>query len=314
MKLIRDVSELDESLRGGAVTIGNFDGVHRGHAKIVEALRRLAVKHSGPAVVFTFDPHPVRLLRPELTPPPLTWTSRKALLLEELGVDATVVYPTNRALLELTAEEFFQQIIVDALDAKAIVEGPNFAFGKDRAGTIDVLRQLCEANAVELIVVEPLLETEDYVSSSLIRKAIAEGDVDSACRHLTRPYRLRGMVTHGMNRGSEIGFPTANLDAIDTLIPAPGVYAGLATSETCTVPAAIHVGGNPTFREDDHKFEVHLIGFAGNLYGQVLEVDMLSRLRETFSFESAEHLKTQLQQDVAEAETVVRQYQAEAGA
>ena len=157
MKLIRDLSQLDDTLRGGAVTIGNFDGVHRGHARIVEQLKNLATKHNGPAKVFTFDPHPVRLLRPQLAPPPLTWTSRKALLLEELGVDVTVVYPTNPSLLELSAEDFFQQIIVDALGAKALVEGPNFAFGKGREGTIEVLQLLCDTNEVELQVVQPLL-------------------------------------------------------------------------------------------------------------------------------------------------------------
>ena len=308
MKLIRDLSQLDDTLRGGAVTIGNFDGVHRGHARIVEQLKNLATKHNGPAKVFTFDPHPVRLLRPQFAPPPLTWTSRKALLLEELGVDVTVVYPTNPSLLELSAEDFFQQIIVDALGAKALVEGPNFAFGKGREGTIEVLQLLCDTNEVELQVVQPLLEEEDYVSSSRIRRAVAAGDIDSARRDLTRPYRLRGMVTHGMKRGSEIGFPTANLDAIDTLIPAPGVYAGVAITESCSLPAAIHVGGNPTFKEDDHKFEVHIIGFEGNLYGQIMEVDMLSRIRGTVSFESAAQLKSQLQQDVAEAREIATEY------
>lgn len=308
MKLIRNLNHLDDSLRGGAVTIGNFDGVHRGHARIIEQLKKLAEKYGGPAIVFTFDPHPVRLLRPELAPPPLTWTSRKAQLLEELGVDVTVVYPTDRALLELTATEFFQKIIVETLGALALVEGPNFAFGQGREGTIDVLQQLCDSHQVELQVVEPLLETEDYISSSRIRDAITRGDVDLACRHLTRPYRLRGMVTHGMKRGSEIGFPTANLDAIDTLIPAPGVYAGVAITEETPVPAAIHVGGNPTFRQDHEKFEVHLIGYEGNLYGKVLEVDMLSRLRETISFETLEQLAGQLQQDVDQACQIASQY------
>lgn len=314
MKLIRDLSQLAGSLSAGAVTIGNFDGVHQGHARIVEQLKVLAAKYKGPAVVFTFDPHPVRLLRPELAPPPLTWTSRKASLLEELGVDATVVYPTNRELLELSAEDFFQQIIVNTLGAKALVEGPNFAFGKDRQGTIDVLKHLCDINEVELLVVEPLLETAGYISSSRIRQAIAEGDVDSACRQLTRPYRLRGMVTHGVKRGSEIGFPTANLAAIDTLIPAAGVYAGCVSTESGCWPAAIHVGGNPTFQEENHKFEVHLIGFQGNLYGQVLEVDMLSRIRGIISFESAAQLTGQLHQDVAQAQKIVTKYLEQAGA
>lgn len=308
MRLVRTLSEIDTTLRGGAVTIGNFDGVHRGHARLISELKSLASKHGGPAIVFTFDPHPVRLLRPELAPPPLTWTSRKAMLLGELDVDATVVYPTDHALLNLSPNEFFQKIIVESLGAKALVEGPNFAFGRGREGTIGVLTELCLQHQVELKVVEPLLDSSDYVSSSRIREAVAGGDVDTARCQLTRPYRLRGMVTHGMNRGNAIGFPTANLDAIDTLIPAPGVYAGIAITESISLPAAIHVGGNPTFSEDDQKFEVHVIDFDGNLYGQVMEVDMLSRLRGTVSFDSVEDLQQQLAVDVEQARKIVTEF------
>ncbi len=143
MKLLRSLDELTADLRGGAVAIGNFDGVHRGHARIVERLLVQARRVGGPGIVFTFDPHPVRLLRPEACPPPLTWTDRKADLLSELGVDAMIAYPTNEALLSLSPEVFFQQIVRQALDARAIVEGPNFYFGRGRAGDIASLGRLC---------------------------------------------------------------------------------------------------------------------------------------------------------------------------
>ena len=304
MQLLRSLDELPPSLRGGAVSIGNFDGVHQGHARIVERLREMATSVGGPSIVFTFDPHPVRLLRPEKAPPPLTWTDRKAELLAELGVDAVIAYPTDEALLSLSAEQFFSQIVRESLAAKGMVEGPNFFFGKDRAGNITLLTRLCAAAGMQLQIIEPLVAGGDYVSSSRIRALIAAGEVDQARSLLTHPYRIRGMVTHGAARGSKIGFPTANVDAIDTLLPAHGVYAGRAYLEDDRWPAAINIGPAPTFGEHAMKVEAHLIGFHGSLYGQPMEVDFLSRLRNIEKFESVEALKRQLARDVS----AVRQF------
>ena len=286
-------------LQGGAVTIGNFDGVHQGHAKLLEQLTARAREVGGPAIVLTFDPHPVRILRPELAPPPLTWTARKAELLSDLGVDVTVVYPTDKKLLDLSAEQFFDQIVIQRLGAKALVEGPNFAFGKDRGGSIELLQSLCDAHDVQLQIVPPLLEGDQFVSSSRIRDAIAVGDVDTASKMLTRPYRVRGMVTHGMNRGAAMGFPTANLVGFDTLVPAAGVYAAVAWWQDKPYAAAVNIGGNPTFAEAEHKFEVHLLDFKEIIYGQVLSVDILSRLRGVETFDNKDALLAQVQQDIA---------------
>jgi len=286
------------------VTIGNFDGVHRGHARLIERLLAKAREVSGPAVVFTFDPHPVRLLRPESAPPPLTWTDRKAQLLDELGVTAIVAYPTDEALLQLTAEAFFAKIVQEQLAARAMVEGPNFFFGRGRAGNVEVLQHLCMNAGVTLEIVQPIAVGKEIVSSSRVRDAIAAGDVDLARQLLTRPYRLRGMVTHGAGRGAKIGFPTANLAAIDTLLPAQGVYAARAITLAGIWPAAVNIGPNPTFGENALKIEIHLIGFAGSLYGQPLEVDFLSRLRSIRPFESVAALKAQLAHDVAAAREI----------
>lgn len=299
MQVIRELSRVTSELQGGAVSIGNFDGVHRGHARLVAALREQANAAGGPAVVFTFEPHPVRLLRPERAPPPLTWTERKAELLAELGVDALVVYPTDERLLSLSPQAFFGEMVVTRLAARAIVEGPNFYFGKDRAGDIRLLRELAISAGVALEVVPPLEEGGSYISSSRIRDLIRAGDVAAASALLTAPYRIRGMVTHGSARGTRIGFPTANLEAVDTLLPAVGVYAGRAFVREGYWPAAINLGPNPTFGEEAVKVEVHLVGFAGSLYGQPLEVDFLGRLRDTRRFASAEELQQQLRQDVA---------------
>ena len=307
MKLLRSLDEFPDQLRNGAVSIGNFDGVHRGHARIMQRLLDSARALGGPAVVFTFDPHPVRLLRPELAPPPLTWTRRKADLLAELGVDAVVAYPTDRDLLELSPTEFFQRVVVEQLETRAMVEGPNFFFGKDRAGDVDQLGQLCDQADIQLEVVEPLQEGDGFISSSRVRQLIAGGDVAEAGQLLTRPYRIRGMVTHGAGRGKSMGFPTANVAAIDTLLPAHGVYAGRAYTAQGAATAAINLGPNPTFGDQSVKVEVHLIGTDESLYGLPLEVDFLSRMRDILPFDSVDQLRDQLARDVDRASSIVAQ-------
>lgn len=305
MHLHRQATSLPAEFLRGAVAVGNFDGVHRGHAKLVERLLARAREVGGPAVVLTFDPHPVRILRPELAPPPLTWTERKAELLAELGVSAVWSYPTDEALLRLTAEEFFQKIIVETLQARALVEGPNFQFGRQRQGNVELLQKLCTASGRMLEVVHPVATEGELVSSSRVRTSIQQGAVAIARQLLTRPYRLRGLVTHGAQRGGKIGFPTANLAGIDTLVPPVGVYAGRAFTQQGIWPAAINIGPNPTFGEGAFKFEAHLPGFSGSLYGQPLEVEFLARVRETRPFESVAALTQQLAVDV---QTVLKHF------
>ncbi len=299
MILLRDIRDLGASQRGGAVTIGNFDGVHLGHAQILQRLVARAKELGGPALVFTFDPHPVRLLRPESAPPPLTWTERKATLLAREGVDVVLAYRTDRALLSLEPDEFFQRLIVDQLGAKALIEGPNFFFGRDRRGDVALLRELCAAADIGLEVVSPTSLDDHLVSSSRVRALVRDGQVGPARHLLTEPYRIRGLVTHGARRGATIGFPTANLAGVDTLLPAVGVFAGRAYVDTGVVPAAINIGPNPTFGEHAVKVEAHLLDFAGTLYGQPLEVDFLERLRDIQPFPSIQDLQAQLARDVA---------------
>lgn len=315
MKLLRSLDEFSAELRGGAVSVGNFDGVHRGHARLAEKLRERSQKLGGPAVVFTFDPHPAWILRPQRAPTPLTWLDRKVELLAELGIDVVVAYPTDEALLSLTAREFFDRILRDALGAKALIEGANFCFGHDRTGTIDVLAGFAAEAGMALDVVEPVLLDGPglfdgtVVSSSRVRGCVSSGQVDEAGRLLTRPYRIRGLVRHGAARGAKLGFPTANVDGVDTLVPGPGVYAGRAIVGpqfgSSAWPAAINIGPNPTFGEQSLKIEVHLIGFQGNLYGTLLEVDFLAPLRPTTKFAGIDALKAQLQQDITRTKELV---------
>lgn len=307
MKLFRHLTELPPGFRAGAVAIGNFDGVHLGHARIVERLIAQARRAGGPSVVFTFDPHPARLLRPAQAPLPLTWTKRKSQLLGELGVDVMIAYPTDLALLQLTDREFFDLIVCQRLAAGAVVEGPNFFFGHNRTGNVELLRRLSDEAGLALEVVEPVEREGTVVSSSRIRALLSAGKVDDARQMLTRPYRIRGMVTHGAGRGAAIGFPTANLGAIDTLLPAPGVYACAAYVNSGRWAAAVNIGGNPTFGEQQLKIEVHLLDFDGPLYGEPVEVEFLSRLRDVRQFAGIDDLKRQLARDVEAARAVGQQ-------
>ena len=306
MQLFRKLTDFPANLRGGALTIGNFDGVHRGHQVIIQQLKEFANQLESAAIVFTFDPHPVRILRPEQTPPPLTWTNRKADLLAELGVDVVVAYPTDRELLGLTHEDFFNRVVVDRIGAAAVVEGPNFFFGSGRSGNIENLGQLCAQQNIQLRIIEPLLKSEEFISSSRIRDLIRAGNVAQAADLLTHPYRIRGMVTHGASRGASIGFPTANLDAIDTLIPGKGVYVGRTYVRGRSHWSAIHIGPNPTFGEQMLKVESHLLDFEGSLYGQPVEVDFIEQLRDIRQFNSPEELKQQLGRDIAQTRMIAR--------
>jgi riboflavin kinase / FMN adenylyltransferase len=307
MQLIRELTDLPAAIRGGAVAIGNFDGVHRGHARIVERLLAKAREVGGQAIVFTFDPHPARLLRPKDAPAPLTWTDRKAELLAELGVDSIIAYPTDDTLLQLTPEEFFQRIVQETLRARAMIEGTNFFFGHDRAGNVETLKGLCGKAGIPLEIVPPVTIDGQQVSSSRVRSLVAAGKIDEANRMLTRAYRIRGMVCHGAARGLKLGFPTANIDAVDTLLPGPGVYAGRSQVEGGTFAAAVSVGPNPTFGEQSLKVEAHLSGFHDSLYGQPLEVDFTARLRDIVHFTSVEELKAQLSRDVESARKLFEQ-------
>lgn len=298
MIIVQDITGPQAAqLRGGAVSIGNFDGVHRGHERILATLGALAGRVGGPAVVFTFEPHPVELLRPGSHPPPLTWFTRKAELLAAAGVDVLVVYPTDRELLSWEPERFFAQVVRAELAARAMVEGPNFFFGRDRRGDVDLLRTLCREAEMTLEIVTPLEMDGQYVSSSRIRAALQAGEVAEAARHLGRPHRVRGRVSVGAQRGAGLGFPTANLAPVENLVPAPGVYAGRVTNLPRPRLAAIHVGGNPTFSEAAGKVEVHLLDFQGDLYGQPLEVEFVDRLRGITKFAGPEELVAQLERD-----------------
>ena len=307
MQRIGHISELPATLRSGAVSIGNFDGVHLGHARIISRLVAQATSVGGPSVVFTFDPHPATLLRPDEAIQRLVTTEHKLELLEQLGVDAVVTYPTDLQLLELSAAAFFENILLSGLDARAIVEGPNFAFGKNREGTIEQLEKLCQEQQIVLEVIEPVQFEGEVVSSSRLRRLIGEGELETANQMLISPYRVRGKIEQGSGRGQKLGFPTANLAGLETLLPGDGVYAGCGYIDGQCWPAAVNIGTNPTFDEQTAKLEVHLVGFSGSRYGEMIDVQLLKRLRDVRRFENAAELQSQIEQDVHQACQLAKQ-------
>ena len=287
--------------RGGVVSIGNFDGVHRGHAALLAELRRQAHADNIPAIALTFEPHPLELLRPGQAPPLLTTPEDRSQLLHELGADCVLVLRVTPEMLALRAAEFFAQVIQGQLNTRALVEGMNFGFGRGREGDVGTLAKLCEPAGIRLTVVPPVVLDGVEVSSSRVRSLLTGGAVREAATLLGRPYRLHGTVGTGQRRGEKLGFPTANLERLRTLAPGDGVYAVAVPYQGRVWPGAANVGPNPTFGENARKVEVHLIGFQGDLYGQALAVDFLDRLRDTRPFGSVAELVEQLRRDVAQA-------------
>jgi riboflavin kinase/FMN adenylyltransferase len=290
--------------RGGIVCIGNFDGVHRGHAALLKEARQVADGQKAPVIAMTFDPHPMALLTPERYQPPLTTVQDRARLLHTIGADHVVILQTTPELLALSPHYFFETIIAQALQAKGMVEGFNFRFGHHREGSNDLLRQLCEANKMAFREVSAFALNGQVVSSSRVRDALNDGNPPQAHDLLNRHYRIRGIVGTGAKRGRTIGFPTANLELIATLLPVDGVYAVKAVHSGGTHTGAANIGPNPTFGEGARKIEVHLLDFSGDLYGQTIEVAFLERLRATQPFPNVDALLKQLQHDVAEARRI----------
>ena len=260
-----------DECRRGAVAVGNFDGVHRGHAALIAETCRQARDLDGPAVAVTFDPHPLELLRPEKSQPPLTTTDDRVRLLHELGADQVIVLRTTKSLLELSAADFFDRVLRERLAAHAVVEGVNFGFGHNREGNVDAMARLCRAANLAFTLVPPVHVGETAVSSSRIRTALARGDVAEAADLLGRPHRLIGTVREGARRGRTIGFPTANLDRFQTLAPGDGVYGVRA-----------HVGAAAYRPEPDLRRESpQSRGASDRLHGRPVRPDVARRFRPT---------------------------------
>ncbi|MFM9373072.1 bifunctional riboflavin kinase/FAD synthetase [Streptomyces sp. Da 82-17] len=304
MQRWRGLEDIPEDWGRSVVTIGSYDGVHRGHQLIigraVERARELGV----PAVVVTFDPHPSEVVRPGSHPPLLAPHHRRAELMAELGVDAVLILPFTAEFSRLAPADFVAKVLVDQLHARVVVEGPNFRFGHKAAGDVALLAELGGTYDYEVELVDLFVSGEAGggapFSSTLTRRLVAEGDVQGAAEILGRPHRVEGVVVRGAQRGRELGFPTANVETLPhTAIPADGVYAGWLHADGERMPAAISVGTNPQFDGTTRTVEAYAIDRVGlDLYGQHVAVDFLAFVRGQQTFDSIDGLLVAIADDV----------------
>ncbi|WP_284983953.1 bifunctional riboflavin kinase/FAD synthetase [Arthrobacter sp. efr-133-TYG-118] len=314
-----DPTEVPEDFGPSVVTIGNFDGVHRGHQQVLTQLLRTAGQHGARSVVVTFDPHPALVHRPDSAPELLMGLQDKLDALAGTGVDAVLVMKYNLTLAAMTPEEFVVNVLLDGLHAAHVVVGHDLRFGVGNSGDVGTMQELGRKLGFGVHVVNefgaegfPVHDdggTDRRCSSTWVREALAEGDVETAAAVLGRPHRMRGEVVHGAARGRALGFPTANLDHGATgYVPADGIYAGWLVDESGTRwPAAISVGSNPTFDGVSRQVEAHVIDRPEeamedfNLYGQTVVVEFTARLRGMVAYRGPEALVEQMRLDVVQA-------------
>ncbi|MEV5957780.1 bifunctional riboflavin kinase/FAD synthetase [Streptomyces sp. NPDC051987] len=311
MQRWRGLEDIPEDWGRSVVTIGSYDGVHRGHQLIIRHAVDRARELGIPAVVVTFDPHPSEVVRPGSHPPLLAPHHTRAELMAELGVDAVLILPFTTEFSKLSAADFVVKVLVDKLHAKAVVEGPNFRFGHKAAGNVEFLIEQGEVYDFEVEVVDLFVRGEagggEPFSSTLTRRLVAEGDMAGAREILGRPHRVEGVVVRGAQRGRELGFPTANVETLPhTAIPADGVYAGYLHAQGEVMPAAISVGTNPQFDGTERTVEAYAIDRLGlDLYGLHVAVDFLAYVRGQAKFDSLDALLEQMAEDVKRCRELV---------
>ncbi|MEU9774925.1 bifunctional riboflavin kinase/FAD synthetase [Streptomyces sp. NPDC047968] len=311
MQRWRGLEDIPQDWGRSVVTIGSYDGVHRGHQLIigraVERARELGV----PVVVVTFEPHPSEVVRPGSHPPLLAPHHRRAELMAALGVDAVLVLPFTPDFSRLSPADFIVKVLVDKLHARAVVEGPNFRFGHKAAGDVAYLTELGRTYDYEVEVVDLFVRGEagggEPFSSTLTRRLVSEGDMTGAAEILGRPHRVEGVVVRGAQRGRELGFPTANVETLPhTAVPADGVYAGWLTADGERMPAAISVGTNPQFDGTERTVEAYAIDRVGlDLYGLHVTVDFLAYVRGQQKFDSIDALLVAMAADVTRCRQLV---------
>ena len=284
------------------LALGNFDGVHRGHRKILDRLKRVAGERGATSVVMTFDPHPPRVVRPDKAPPLLMTKAQKLAALCAAGVQGAAIVRFTPELSRWDPETFVRVVLVEWLRVGEVWVGANFLFGHDRAGNFTMLRALGARYGFKAEKIDPVRYKDFVVSSTRIRRLVSEGRVDEAGALLGHEYFLDGTVVAGEARGRTIGFPTANLCTENELLPPHGVYATTATIDGIVRPAVTNVGVRPTVDDSGRVLvETHILGFAADLYGAALRVGFVQRLRDERAFESVDLLKAQIAADASRA-------------
>jgi riboflavin kinase/FMN adenylyltransferase len=301
MQRLSLATPIPDSLRGAIVALGNFDGFHRGHQAVVGRAVQRGFHERRPVIVATFDPHPVRLFKPEAPPFRLTSLDQRERLFAGAGADAMLVFEFTRELAATSAEDFVD-LLVGKLDAGGIVTGDDFTFGKGRAGNVEVLAELAARHGVAAEAVGPVSASERRVSSGFIREALAAGDLATATALLTRPFAIEGVVEHGDKRGRALGYPTANVALGDYQRPRYGIYAvRVGLDDGRELAGVASLGVRPTFDPPKELLEAHIFDFDEDLYGRRIEVALHHYLREELKFDGPEPLAAQMRQDEAEA-------------
>jgi len=306
MELIRGIHNLRERHRGCVVTIGNYDGVHRGHQHMITAVRTKAAELGVPAVVITFEPTPREFFEGAAAPSRLTRLREKLAALALYGVDRVVVLRFDAKMRGMDADEFVDRLLVEGLGARHIVVGHDFHFARRREGTVETLSAAGVRHGFTVEEVGQFLLEGERVSSSLVREALNRGDLDRATRLLGRPYRMAGRVRMGKKLGRTLGFPTANLALHRKVVPLWGIFAvRVSGAGLVDHPAVVSLGTRPTVNGTDPLLEVHLFDYDGSLYGRYLHVDFVARLRDEQKFPSLAALVAQMHRDAAAARAVL---------
>jgi riboflavin kinase/FMN adenylyltransferase len=301
MKIIRGLENVPKKFPKPVLTLGNFDGVHLGHQAIFKQVLEHAREINGTSIVFTFEPHPLKVLAPERSPRLLNTFDGKMKLLASAGIDVVVCAEFTRAFAEQDPEDFARKILHKKIGVKAVYVGYDYAFGKSREGGVESLKKMGQVWGFSVSVVEAVRVNDAVASSSAVRDLISAGSVEKAAELLGRNYSIEGKVVHGSHRGRDLGFPTANLSTPNELLPAYGVYAVYAAVDERSFKGVASIGVRPTFETGPLSVEVYLFDFEGNLYGRQMEVSFVSFLRKEQKFPDIPSLISQMRSDVEEA-------------
>ncbi|MBI3813942.1 MAG: bifunctional riboflavin kinase/FAD synthetase [Nitrospinae bacterium] len=305
MKIIRGSKNIKDEIKNPVLTLGNFDGVHIGHREIFRQVIERAKEIGGTSIVYTFEPHPLRVVSPAKTPPLLTTFKKKMQLIAESGIDITVCADFTKRFAEQHPRDFAGDTLIGNIGVKEVFVGYDYTFGKGREGTITYLKKMGEEFGFKVTVIDAIMVDDQIVSSTLLRDTIEEGDVEKAKRLLGRRYSIEGKVADGFKTGSMIGFPTANIDTSYELIPHTGVYAAKALIDGEIFDGVANVGFNPTFHRDKLNVEIHIFNFTRDIYGKEIEIFFIKMLRNEIEFGSAGELKKQIEKDITIAKGVL---------
>jgi riboflavin kinase / FMN adenylyltransferase len=302
MQVIEDLDALEKPPVNPVLTIGNFDGVHRGHLALFEKVKERAAAIRGQSAVMTFEPHPIKVIKPGNGPPLITPTQQKIELIGRAGIDVLYCIPFTREFAEVSAEHFVKTILVAKIGIKELVVGYDYAFGRNREGSIPLLQEMGKQLGFSLHLVGPIHVDHMPVSSTSIRRLIAQGKLAEAKNLLGRDFEVEGIVVRGHNRGAALlGYPTANLSAQQELMPRTGVYAVKALIDGRIYDAVTNVGYNPTFGDRALSVETHILDFSRNIVGEKIKLIFLHRLRDEKAFQSVKELTDQISQDIRDA-------------